>query len=50
MIDLFHQLLVPLATASVTLGLFHLIAEVHIRLSDGETTEHTLSPAGDVWE
>lgn len=50
MIDLFHQLLIPFATASVTLGLFHLIAEVHIRLFEGETEDAGLTPAGDVWE
>lgn len=49
MLDFLHQLLVPLATATATLGLFHLIAEVHIRLSeaDGEPTGQL---PRDVWE
>lgn len=49
MFDFLQQLLIPLATATVTLALFHLIAEVHIRLSAADA-DSAAPLSSDVWE
>jgi hypothetical protein len=50
MFDFLLHLLAPLATASLMLALFHLIAEVHIRLSEPESEGPRGDVSDDVWQ
>lgn len=50
MFDFALQLLAPIVTATVMLGLFHLIAEVHIRLTESEAGDASVELSDDVWQ
>jgi hypothetical protein len=50
MFDFALHLLAPVVTATVMLALFHLIAEVHIRLSDADGSASLPELSDDVWQ
>lgn len=50
MLDFAFHLLAPVVTATVMLALFHLIAEVHIRLSENESDGSLPELTDDVWQ